>query len=169
MNLIVAVDRDWGIGKDGRLLFRIREDMKRLKCLTVGKTIVFGRKTMETFPDGKPLPERVNIVMTHAGTVPAAGIHVCRSADDLFRTIRATPPGEVFLLGGESVYRQFLPYCDLAYVTRVEGSFGADTFIPDLDAEEGWQLVDPGEPMSDGLLDYRWVVYRNLHPEAIPK
>lgn len=168
MNLIVAVDSAWGIGKDGRLLFRIREDMKRFRHLTVGKTIVFGRRTMETFPDGRPLADRNNIVMTRSASFPDEGIRACRSAEALFSIIRPIPKTDVFLIGGESVYRQFLPYCDTAFVTRVEGDFGADAFFPDLDTNPDWELTEIGEEMTDGTLKYRWSEYRNLHPKEIP-
>ena len=168
MNLIVAVDSIWGIGKDDHLLFRIREDMRRFRRLTVGKTIVFGRKTMETFPNGQPLPERKNIVMTRSSTISSCEIQVCRSAGELFQTIRSIPSEEVFIVGGESVYRQFLRFCEFAFVTRVEGVFDADAFFPDLDADSSWQIMEPGEPLHDGTLAYRWVTYHNLEPEGFP-
>ena len=168
MNLIVAIDSTWGIGKDGRLLFRIREDMKRFRRLTIGKTVVYGRKTMETFPNGQPLPERTNIVMSRSSLLPAGDIQACKSAAELFLAIRSVPPGDVFIIGGESVYRQFLRYCEYAYVTQVEGSFDADAFFPDLDEDSSWRITDPGEPLHDGQLAYRWVTYQNLHPEDLP-
>ena len=168
MNLIVAVDSTWGIGKDGRLLFRIREDMKRFRRLTVGKTIVFGRKTMETFPNGHPLPDRKNIVMSRSSWVPPGAIQTCRSTEELFQATRSIPSEEVFIIGGESIYRQLLRYCEFAYVTRVEGAFDADAFFPDLDADNDWQITDPGELLHDGSLSYRWVTYRHLRLEEIP-
>ncbi|MBP7401764.1 MAG: dihydrofolate reductase [Clostridia bacterium] len=168
MNLIVSVDDRWGIGKGGGLLFRIREDMKRFRRLTVGRTVVLGRKTMDTFPDGKPLADRVNIVLTRSGTFRADGARICRSEAEVFRAIRDIPSDDVFIIGGESVYRLFLRFCRYAYITRVDGDFGADAFLPDLDKEPGWRVADPGETMCDGERTYRWVLYVNEHPEAYP-
>lgn len=168
MNLIVAVDEAWGIGRENHLLFRIREDMMRFRRMTIGRTIVFGRRTLETFPGGQALAGRDNILLTHDPLFAAAGIRVCHSEEDLLETLRPIPPDEVFVVGGASVYRQLFRYCSLAYVTHVGGFFHADAFFPDLDADPDWLLCDPGMPMQDGPLDYRWALYRNLNPMEEP-
>ncbi len=168
MQLIVSVDDKWGIGRDGKLLFRIREDMRRFRRMTLGKTVLLGRKTLETFPDGKPLADRSNIIISRSPAFIVEGALVCRSPAEVFKAVSGLDPAEVMLIGGESVYRQFLRYCRLAHVTRVEGDFGADSHLPDLDHLEGWHLADPGEPMTDGVYNYRWVTYENTCPEAYP-
>jgi dihydrofolate reductase len=169
MQLIVAVDEAWGIGLENRLLFRIREDLKRFRQMTVGKTIIYGRRTLDTFPGAQPLAGRDNIVLTRDPLFKAEGVRVCRSAAELLEILRTIPKDEVFVVGGASVYRQLFQYCEFAHVTRVGGIFPADSFFPDLDASRDWRLIDPGTPMQDGALTYRWSVYQNVNlQEAHP-
>ena len=168
MQLIVSVDDKWGIGREGKLLFRIREDMRRFRRMTLGKTVLLGRKTLETFPDGKPLADRTNIIISRSPTLFVEGARVCHSRAEVFEALAGIDPDDVVLIGGESIYRMFLRYCRLAHVTRVEGDFSADSHLPDLDRLEGWRMADPGEPMTDGVYNYRWVTYENTCPEAFP-
>lgn len=126
MNLIVAIDLNNGIGKNGDLLFRIPEDLKRFRKLTLGKTVVMGRSTLESLPNGKPLADRRNIVLST--TLPENDSYeVCRSIEELFDIINEDE--EVFVIGGGKIYDQLLPYCNKLYITKILKSFEADTFI----------------------------------------
>ena len=118
MDIIVARDDAWGIGKDGELLRRISADMKRFRAMTTGNVLIVGRKTLESFPDGNPLPERVNIVLTKNMEYPAEGVVLCHSLEKLPELLHAYEGKGVFVAGGGSIYRQLLPLCRRAYVTR---------------------------------------------------
>ena len=133
MDLIVSVDENWGIGNHGRLLVKISADLKRFRKMTTGNIIVMGRKTLESFPDGKPLPNRVNIVMTHKQDYTCEGVIVCHNIQEVLKQIAKDVKKYVFIVGGSSIYEQFLPYCERAYVTKVYQTFIADTYIKNLD------------------------------------
>ena len=150
MRLIVAVDKNWAIGREGALLFRIPEDLHHFKALTWGQTIVYGRKTMATFPGGKPLPGRRNLVLTHhPETLPpgAEGLVTLSGLE------------EAFVVGGASVYVQLLPQCTEAYVTKVDADGGGDAFFPNLDASPEWRLAETSEPKQYQGLTYRFCRY----------
>ena len=143
MELIAAVDRDWAIGRGEELLFSIPEDLARFKSLTWGKTIVYGRKTMITFPGGKPLPGRKNYVLTHSPEqipAPAQGV---ASVEDLLEVARQEPA--LFVAGGEQVYRQLLPFCDGARITQIDAQGGGDRLLSNLDRMPEWQLAEVSE------------------------
>lgn len=142
MNLIVAVDLNWGIGHEGKLLVSLREDMKRFKEMTLGQVVVLGRKTLETFPGGKPLPGRTNIVLTRQPDFAAGEALVCHSLDELTTLLAGYPDESIYLIGGSSLYEQLLPCCLKAYVTRIYSQFCADAFFPNLDQTPSWRLVD---------------------------
>lgn len=144
MNAIVCADRNWGIGREGALLVRIPEDLRRFKALTTGHAVILGRKTLATFPGGRPLPGRRNLVLSRDPEFQPEGVEVFRGLDAL---LKAAAP-EDFVIGGAEVYRQLLPYCGRVYVTRLDEAYPADAFFPDLDACHGWRLVstEPGGP-----------------------
>ena len=168
MNLIVNVDLDWGIGREGRLLVHLREDMRRFKYLTTGQVIILGRKTLGTFPRGRPLPDRTNIVLTRDKAMQLEGATLCHSLAELAAMLSAYPADAVFVAGGDSLYRQLLPFCSLAYVTRVHRHLHADAFFPNLDCLESWQLEEAGPLLSgasrlgdpDDLLPFQFCLYR---------
>lgn len=170
MNLIVAVDANWGIGCQDRLLFRIREDMKRFRALTIGKTVILGRKTLMTFPGGRPLEKRANLVLSSQSTFAADPAVICHSLDELSRKLTGVPDEDIFVIGGASVYELLLPYCETAYVTRVDRAFPADRHFPDLDSLPDWQLVScenfvAQDALVDGYsssveLEYAFCTYR---------
>ena len=135
MKLIVHTDRNGGIGKDGKLLLHIPEDMQRFKSLTMGKTVVMGRKTLESLPGGKPLPGRRNVVLTRNKSYHADGVTVCGSIDE----IKALD-GEIFIIGGGEIYSQLIDECDTAYIKRSDFDGNADTFMPPLGDE--WVLSE---------------------------
>ncbi|HOQ76547.1 MAG TPA: dihydrofolate reductase [Thermoclostridium sp.] len=142
--LIASADRNWGIGLGNRLLKRIPEDMKRFAQLTRGNTIVVGRRTLESFKDSKPLPDRTNVVLTRDPDYQCPGAVVVHDIDELMSAIGGFE-GKVYVCGGESVYRLLLDYCSLALVTRIDAEFEADTRLPDLDSDSRWVREETGE------------------------
>lgn len=117
MNLIVAVDKNWAIGYQNKLLVSIPEDMKFFRTTTTGKVVVMGRKTLETFPNGLPLKNRTNIVLTRNPEYKVKGAEVVHTVEEALELISEYPPEDVYVIGGDTIYRQFLPYCDVAHVT----------------------------------------------------
>jgi len=142
--IIASADRNWGIGYNNRLLVRIPEDMKFVSGKTTGKVIVMGRKTLESFPGGKPLPNRTNVVLTTNADYTVDGAIVVHGINELMEVLKAYQ-GEIYVFGGESIYRQLLPYCTRAFITRINAEFTADSFLPCLDELDGWKLVKKGE------------------------
>ncbi|MDD6213886.1 MAG: dihydrofolate reductase [Firmicutes bacterium] len=147
MNLIAAVSENWGIGKNNKLLFRIPSDMKFFRETTVGGAVIMGRKTLESFPGGKPLRDRMNVVLTHNPDFECEGAVVCRSKKEAAEMDFGTR--EVFVIGGESVYRQMLDLCDTCYITKVFERADADAFMVNLDADEDWSLTEQSEKTED--------------------
>lgn len=152
MNLVVAVDSEWGIGKNGELLARVREDLQHFARLTTGKTVILGSNTLATFPGGRVLKDRRNIVLSRKPGYAPPDATVVRSLEELFTVLdglKATEglsSGDFFVIGGATVYRQLLPYCRKAYVTEFCRSFEKDVWFPDLDALPEWQLAAQSAP-----------------------
>ncbi len=159
MNLIVAVDENWGIGKDNQLLCRISADLKRFRAITTGHVLVLGRKTLESFPNGKPLPNRTHMVLTANKAYPAEGVTLCHSLEELLRALAAYREEEIFVIGGGSVYRQLLPKCKKAYITKIYDTFPADTFFPDLDKDAAWTLTQKGEVQEENGVKFSFDIY----------
>lgn len=145
MNLIVAVDENWAIGNKGELLVRIPNDQKMFRNHTVGKVIVLGRKTMDTFPQGRPLPKRTNIILSRNPEYEVKDAVVVHSVDALLKEVQEYPSEDVYIIGGDSIYRQLLPYCDTAYVTWIEESYEADSYFPNLDKDPEWEMTEESE------------------------
>ena len=139
MNLIVAVDRGWGIGKNGDLLYSIPEDMKFFRTMTAGKTVIMGRATLESLPNGKPLPKRRNIILSRTLS-EVEGAEVCKTPEEVVNLLADTPSEDIFVIGGESVYRDMLPYCDTAYITKIEAEKEADRHLVNLDEVPEWKI-----------------------------
>ena len=139
MNLIVAVDRGWGIGKDGGLLYSIPEDMKFFRTTTAGKTVIMGRATLESLPGGRPLPKRRNIILSRTLS-EVEGAEVCKTPEEIISLLADTPSEDIFVIGGESVYRDMLPYCDTAYITKIESEKQADRHLVNLDENDEWKI-----------------------------
>lgn len=159
MKAIVAVDRNWGIGFKGALLKRIPEDMKNFKRLTLEKVVVMGRETFESLPGKKPLKDRTNIVLSKSADFEADGTIVCRSLEELFEKLKKYDPNDVFIIGGAQIYRQLLPFCTGAYVTRIDGAYEADSFFPRLDELQEWGLDWQSEPFRCEDVEYRFTRY----------
>lgn len=159
MKAIVAVDKNWAIGKDNDLLAHLPGDLKFFKDKTLGKTIVMGRQTLESFPGGKPLPGRTNIVLTSNQDYPAS-CEICCSEDEVFKCVSKQDEEDVFIVGGEQVYRRFLGRCNLVYVTKIDKAFPADRHFPNLDENPEWELVSESEPKTENGLTYRFCKYK---------
>ena len=155
MQCIVAVDRNWGIGKDNQLLFPIPADLKRFRALTTGHAILMGRKTLESFPKG-PLPNRRNIVLSRNPGYRVEGAQVVSTPEEA----AALAGEDGFVIGGESVYRLLLPLCDTALVTKIDASFPADAWFPDLDHHPDWRLTGEEPPLEHNGVTFRYVTYQ---------
>lgn len=157
MNLIVAVDRNWAIGKDGDQLVYLSEDLKHFKALTTGHPVILGRKTLATFPGGRPLKGRRNMILSRSPGFAPEGAEVFQNLPALLEAA----PEDAFVLGGASVYAALLDKCDTAYVTKIEASFpGPDCFFPNLDRLPQWHITDEGPTLEEQGLRFRYVTYR---------
>ena len=136
MNIIVAADKNWAIGFQNKLLVSIPADMKFFRQTTTGNVVVMGRKTLESFPNGQPLKNRVNIVLTSDKKYQVKDAVIVHSVDELLEELKKYDSEDIYVIGGESIYRQLLPYCSLAHVTKIDHEYQADTYFPDLDADE---------------------------------
>lgn len=158
MNAIVAADQNWGIGKDGDQLCYLSEDLKRFRALTLGHAVILGRRTLATFPGGRPLKGRRNLILSRDPDFQPEGAEVFRDISALLE--RA--PADAFVIGGGSVYQSMLDYCDTAYVTCLEGVWPADVFFPNLDADPRWRLADEGPRMEQKGTGFRYLIYRRV-------
>ena len=149
MNLIACVDEEWGIGYKNELLVRIPSDQKFFRTTTTGKVVVMGRKTLDSFPGGRPLKDRTNIVLTGSkdANVRDSEIYV-HSIEECLEFLKQYPSEDVYIIGGSSIYEQFLPYCDTAYITKVDRVFSKDAYFPNLDANDEWELSVEGEEQT---------------------
>lgn len=160
MNLIVAVDKNWAIGYQNKLLISIPADMKNFRTVTTGNVIVMGRKTLESFPQGQPLGKRVNIVLTKNADYTVKGATVVHSVDELEEELKKYTEEEIYVIGGESIYRQLLPLCDKAIVTKIDEAYEADTYFPNLDEMEDWELAEESEEQTYFDVCYTFATYK---------
>ena len=159
MNLIVNADKNWGIGKNNELLVHIPNDMKMFRQMTTGKVVVMGRKTLESFPNGMPLPKRTNIVLTHDKDYDAKGAIVVGSKEELLDELEEYKDEDIFIIGGGHIYEEFLPYCKVAHVTKIDHAYQADTFFPNLDETGEWEITADSEEQTYFDLEYRFLKY----------
>ncbi len=155
ISIIVAVSEDWGIGKDNELLWHISEDLKRFKRLTTGNTVVMGKKTWESLPR-RPLPGRKNIVLTDNPKDNIENAITCYSIENALS--KCSPEEEIFIIGGGSVYRQFMPLADRLYITHVHKNAPADIYFPEIDLKI-WKVTEDEEFLSDEGIPYTYTVY----------
>ena len=165
MELIVNVTENWGIGYRDGLLVRISADLRRFRALTEGKTVILGRKTLETFPGGRPLKNRRNLILSANPDFCAEGAEVVRSLDELRAALR--PDEEAAVIGGASVYGLLLPYCETAHVTKTLTELPADRFFPNLDADENWEKTEESEIFEENGIRFRYVTYRSRSPRKL--
>ena len=140
-------------------MFSIPKDMKFFRETTAGKVVVMGRNTLRSFPNGKPLKNRVNIVLTHGDA--GEGAVTVHSMEELFREIKKYPPEDVFVIGGASIYKMLIPYCTEVLVTKVDADGGAEVFVPNLDEDKNFKLVQISEPIEDNGYIIRFCTYQN--------
>lgn len=165
MNLIVNTAKDWAIGKDNNLLFSLPEDMKYFRQVSSGKTLIMGRKTLESFPGKKPLPNRRNLVLTRDSSYEKEGAFICHSEEELLSRLAGTPEEDILVIGGGEIYARFLDRCRLAYVTRVETPVpDADQFFPDLSLRPEWKLLSKSEEKEQNGYRFRFCIYENQNP-----
>ena len=162
MNLIVNVDKNWAIGYKGKLLVSIPEDMKFFRSETMGKVVVLGRKTLETFPNGLPLKNRTNIILTRNPEFEAKGAIICHSVEEVLEKVSEYPPEDVYIIGGDSIYREFLPYCDVAHVTRMDHAYEADTWFPNLEEDPEWVLTGQSDEKTYFDLEFTFNKYERI-------
>ncbi len=157
---IVHADKEWGIGKGNGMMFSLPKDMKFFRETTMNHVVVMGGNTLRSFPNAKPLKNRVNIVLSR-GQVRDDCV-IVRSYEELFKTMKDHENEEIYVIGGGEVYRELLPYCEEVLVTKVDAVGGAEVFFPNLDENPDFQCVDEGEPVDDNGLTIRFTRYKNL-------
>ncbi|MBQ8802047.1 MAG: dihydrofolate reductase [Tyzzerella sp.] len=162
MNLIVAVDKNWAIGKDNKLLVSIPQDMKFFRETTTGKVVVMGRKTLETFPGGQPLKKRTNIVLTRDKNYQVKDAIVVHNVEELMEELKKYDEEEIYVIGGESIYRLLLPYCKVAHITKIDHAYEADTYFPNLDEMDEWEVTGVSEEQTYFDLEYEFVRYERV-------
>lgn len=169
MKTIFAVDNKWGLGKNNGLLFSLKEDMRHFVAHTSGKVVVMGSNTLLSLPGGKPLKNRTNIVLNPNGNQDDAdekGYILATSIDQLFQTLKQYDGDKIYVIGGAMMYHTLLPYCDTAYVTKVDADGGAQVFHDNLDKLSNWCLVEEGEPIDDNGYTIRFCTYKNTQPRV---
>lgn len=159
MNLIVAVDENWAIGNKGELLVSIPADHKMFRQETINKVVVLGRKTLETFPQAQPLAKRTNIILTTNKDFKAGDAIIVNSIDELLAECKKYPSEDVYIIGGDSVYKQLLPYCDTAHVTKIDHKYEADAYFPNLDEDPDWEITASSEEQYYFDLTYNFLKY----------
>ena len=162
MNLIVAVDENWAIGCGNKLLVSIPQDMNFFRETTMGKVVVMGRKTLESFPGGQPLKKRTNIVLTRDKNYQVKDAIVVNTVDELLQELKKYDEEEIYVIGGESIYRQMLPYCKVAHVTKINHAYEADTYFPNLDEKGEWVVTGVSDEQTYFDLEYEFVRYERL-------
>lgn len=159
MNLIVAVDNNWAIGNQNELLIRIPNDHKHFREETTGKVVVLGRKTLETFPQGLPLKNRTNIILSKDKNYKVKDAVVVHSIEELLEELKQYREEDIYIIGGESIYRQMLPYCKVAHVTKIDHEYQADTYFPNLDKDENWEITADSDELTYFDIPYYFLKY----------
>ena len=162
MNLIAAVDENWAIGNKNQLLVSIPADMKFFRETTVNKVVVMGRKTLESFPGGQPLKKRTNIVLTRDKNYKVKDAIVVNTIEALLEELKKYDEDDIYVIGGDSIYRQMLPYCKLAHITKIHHTYEADTHFPNLDEMEDWEITGISEEQTYFDLEYEFVRYERV-------
>lgn len=167
MQLIVAVDNNWAIGNNNNLLVSIPEDHKFFRQTTMGHVVVLGRKTLAGFPNGLPLKGRTNIIVTHDPDFEAKDAIVVHSKEELLLKLSEYDSDEVFIIGGESIYNMMYEYCDTAHVTKINYSYQADKYFPNLDEMENWEITGDSDEQTYFDLEYYFYRYENKNPKPL--
>ena len=159
MNLIAAVDKNWAIGRRGQLLVSIPGDQQLFRQETVGKVIVMGRKTLESLPGGQPLAGRTNVVLTRDPGFQKKGCEIFHSLGETLEYLKQFASEDIYVIGGESVYRQLLPCCSVAHVTKIDHEYQADAYFPNLDQDPDWEITAQSEEQTYFDIAYQFVRY----------
>lgn len=159
MKLIVAVDKNWGIGNKGKLLLSIPDDMRFFRETTTGNVVIMGKNTLKSFPNGRPLKNRVNIVLTKDTTFEAQDAVIVHSIEEALEEAKKYDSESLYVIGGGSVYEQMLDYCDTAYVTYIDYSYEADCYFPNLDKNPEWVLTEESEEQTYFDVEYYFRKY----------
>ena len=159
MNLIAAVDKNWAIGRNNKLLVSIPDDMKFFRETTTGKVVVMGRKTLESFPGKKPLKNRVNIVLTGDKNYSVDGAVIVHDMEELHEELKKYDSTDIYVIGGESIYKQLLDECDVAHITKIDFAYEADAWFPNLDEKEEWVVTADSEEQTYFDLEYYFYKY----------
>ncbi len=162
MNLIVAVDANWAIGNKNRLLVSIPNDQKFFREETMGHVVVLGRKTLETFPGGKPLKGRTNIILSTNPEFEVKDAIVVHSKEELLEVLKGYADQEIYIIGGSSIYEMMLPYCDTAHITKIDFAFEADSFFPNLDEDSSWKITASSDEHTYFDLEYQFLKYERV-------
>lgn len=162
---ILHADRNWGIGRQNALMFSLPGDMKFFRTATSGKIVVMGGNTLRSFPGGKPLKNRTNIVLSR--TQVRDDCVIVRSLEELFSELKKRGQEDIFIIGGGEIYRALLPYCAEVLVTKVDADGGADTFFPDLDRDPSFALESDSGPVEDNGYEIRFLCYKNLRVRTL--
>ena len=158
---IAAVTENWGIGKENKLLLSIPEDMKFFREATRGAAVIMGRKTLQSFPGGNPLKGRCNIVLTRDPCFKKDGVTAVSSVEDAVLAAENSGRDKIFVIGGGSVYSQFMPICKTAYITKIEANLPADSFFPDLDSDPCWEISHKSSRYDFGGIGFSFLTYEN--------
>ncbi len=161
MNMILSVSLDWGIGKDNDLLFHVKEDMAFFRKTTMGKCVVMGRKTLESFPNAKPLPKRDNVVLTRNRDYAPDGVTVCNSVKEVLDYTSKYDTDDVFVIGGAEVYELFMPYCRRIYLTKFKASKPCDRYFANLDERADFKCIMTVPRECDGL-EFEFTLYERV-------
>lgn len=162
MNLIAAVDKNWAIGMNNKLLVSIPDDMKFFRQTTTGKVVVMGRKTLESFPNQKPLKNRTNIVVTSDRGYRVDGAIIVHDMDELHEELKKYDSSDVYVIGGESIYRQLVDECDVAHITKIDFAYAADAYFPNLDEKPEWKITADSEEQTYFDLEYYFYKYERI-------
>lgn len=160
MKAIFHADKKWGIGKANDLMFTLPKDMKYFRETTKGKVVVMGLNTLRSFPEGKPLKNRTNIVLSPEDV--NEDVITVHNLSELFEEVKKYPTDDIFVIGGASVYKALIPYCTEVLVTKVDADGGAEVFVPNLDKDPNFILSAESEPIEDNGYLIRFCTYRNL-------
>ena len=162
MNLIAAVDRNWAIGKNNQLLVRIPMDQKFFRETTTGKVVVMGRKTLESFPNGLPLKNRTNIVLTRNKNYKVPDAIIVHSMDELHEELAKYNSEDIYIIGGEQIYKALVDECDVAHITKIDYAYDADAYFPNLDEKPEWEIVADSEEQTYFDLEFFFYKYEKI-------
>ena len=162
MKAIVNVNKSWEIGRHGGLLVYIPADMKYFRAVTKNAVVVMGRRTLESFPGGEPLKNRTNIVITRKPDFQKKGVLVAHSIEEALEMCKDYADEDIFVIGGEEIYRQMLPYCNVAHVTKIDYAYQADAYFPNLDEDPAWEVAADSEEQTYYDLEFYFYRYERV-------